>query len=172
MSQIIIRPATKDDAFVIAEISRQTFYDSFIADNTEADMQLFLDKQFATKDLVDEVGAPGNYFFLAYLNNELAGYVRMREGIAHTAFQGKLPIEIARLYAIKTMIGKGIGKALMEHCIAFAKQLQREIIWLGVWEKNYRAIAFYQKFGFKKFGQHDFLLGNDLQTDWEMIKEL
>lgn len=169
---VLIRPATKKDAVIIAEISRQTFYDSFIEDNTEADMQLFLAKQFTTKDLVKEVGAADNYFFLAYFNNELAGYVSMRESHLHSAFHGKSSIEIARIYAVKEMIGKGIGKALMEHCIAFSKKHKKEIIWLGVWENNLRAISFYQKFGFTKFGQQDFLLGNDLQTDWEMMKQL
>lgn len=168
MKRIIIKAATVVDALLIADLSRTTFYDTFVDSNTKEDMELFLKEQFSKEELTKEVGAEHNYFFLAYVDNILAGYVRMVETLGHTAFEDNPAIEIARLYAIKEMIGKGVGKALMEHCIAFAKQLNKEFIWLGVWEKNVRAISFYKKFGFEKFGEHPFLLGHDLQTDWEM----
>lgn len=164
---IIIKPATVADAELIADLSHRTFYDTFVDTNTNEDMELFLNEQFSKEQLIKEVGVGHNYFFLAYADNEISGYVKMVETIGHTAFEDKPTIEIARLYATKEMIGKGVGKALMEYCIAFAKQLNKEFIWLGVWEKNERAILFYKKFGFEKFGEHPFLLGNDLQTDWE-----
>lgn len=163
---ILITNGTVREALLIADLSRKTFYDTFKPDNKKEDLDLFLHQQFTEKELVEEVGKEHNYFFLAYVDNLLSGYVRMVETFNHPAFDGKPVIEIARFYAIKQMIGKGVGKALMEHCIAFSKQLNKEFIWLGVWEKNERAITFYKKFGFEKFGEHPFLLGNDLQVDW------
>ncbi len=168
---ITIRAATKDDAVLIADISRQTFYETFAADNTKENMDKFLNEQFTSTQLISELSKPDNYFFLAYANDEVAGYLKLREN-KQTLLKDKPSIEISRIYAIKKMIGKGIGKLLIEKSIDFAKQKQKQIIWLGVWEKNQRAIDFYNKWGFEKFGEQNFLLGTDLQTDLLMKKEL
>jgi len=170
--QITIRYATKDDAELIADISQQTFYDSFIADNSEEDMQKFLTEQFTKGRLMLEVGSPENIFLLAFIDGEIAGYVKLREGKQPKELQGIQGIEIARIYCATSCIGKGIGKALMQKCIDIAKERNKEVVWLGVWEKNSRAIDFYTKWGFEKFSEQDFLLGNDLQNDWLMKKSL
>jgi diamine N-acetyltransferase len=170
--QVRIRYATQQDAELIADISQQTFYDSFIADNSEEDMQKFLTEQFTKGRLMLEVGAPENTFLLAFIGDEIAGYVKLREGKQPLALQNSNAIEIARIYCTSSCIGKGVGKELMQKSIDIAKEKHKEIVWLGVWEKNKRAIDFYTKWGFEKFGEQDFLLGNDLQNDWLMKKEL
>ncbi|HYH15472.1 MAG TPA: GNAT family N-acetyltransferase [Flavisolibacter sp.] len=169
---LTIREATKEDAVLIADLSRQTFYDTFAADNTKEDMDIFLNKQFTKGRLMLEVGAPENTFLLAYYNDEVAGYVKLREGKLPKSLGTKNALEIARLYAVTAMIGKGVGKALMQASIDMAKERGKEVIWLGVWERNQRAISFYQKCGFEKFDEWDFLLGNDIQRDWLMKKSL
>lgn len=163
---ITIREATTADAALIADLSRQTFYDTFVHENTKEDMDLFLSQQFTRAALIAEVGAPGNIFFIAYDDDAVVGYARLREGSDTTT------LEIARLYAVKERIGKGVGKALMQTCINEAINRNKKTIWLGVWEKNARAIAFYQAWGFEKVGEHDFLLGHDTQRDWIMQKQL
>jgi ribosomal protein S18 acetylase RimI-like enzyme len=162
---IIIREATTEDAALIADLSRETFYDTFAAGNAKEDMDKFLNEQFTREALMQEVGAEGNIFLIALINNEVAGYARLREKDADS-------IEIARIYAATIMIGKGVGKTLMEESVRIARNKKKDFIWLGVWEKNERAIKFYERFGFEKFGEHPFLLGNDLQTDWLMKKML
>lgn len=166
---IIIREATQEDAALIADLSRQTFYETFAAQNTTADMEKFMSEQFTRSALMAEVGAPGNTFLLAYSNDEVAGYARLRENPGAVMDDS---LEIARLYAATAMIGKGVGKVLMQACIdlAYAKKKQR--LWLGVWEKNDRAIRFYTTWGFEKVGEHDFVLGSDVQRDWIMQKTL
>ena len=153
---IIIRFAGKEDAELIADLSRQTFYDSFVSQNTKEDMDMFMNEQFTKEALMKEVGEEGNIFLLAFINEQPAGYVRMREGEKRPEFQNKSSIEIVRIYAIKHSIGKGIGSALMQRCMEIAKEMHREIIWLGVWEHNQQAINFYTKWGFEKFGEHVF----------------
>lgn len=169
---LIIRLATVADAELIADLSRQTFYDSFASQNTKADMDKFMNESFAKEALIKEVGAEGNIFLLAFINNEAVGYVRMREGEKRPEFENKSSVEIARIYAVQHSIGKGTGSALMQNCIDIAKEMNRDIIWLGVWEHNRRAIDFYTKWGFEKFAEHDFVLGNDMQTDWLMKLDL
>lgn len=166
----VIRTATTKDALLIADISRTTFYETFAAQNTKEDMDKFLAEQFTTKDLVAEVGVAGNNFLLAYFNNAIAGYVFLQENNLSANEQNTL--EIKRIYVLKNYIGKGIGKALMQASINLAKDKNKQIIWLGVWEQNRHAIDFYTAWGFKKFDEHDFILGNDVQRDWLMKKQL
>lgn len=169
---LTVRIANTTDAALIAEMSRQTFYDTFADANTKEDMDLFMNEQFTTEKLMAEVGAAGNIFLLAYDGDEALGYVRMHEGEQYAAFNNQPSIEVVRIYATKAAIGKGVGKALMQTCMDIAREQHKKIIWLGVWEHNQRAIDFYAKWGFEKFGTHDFVLGKDVQTDWLMMKQL
>jgi diamine N-acetyltransferase len=170
--QITLRYANADDAELIAGLSRQTFYESFAAHNTKEDMDKFMSEQFTKEALMKEVITPGNIFLLAYADNAVTGYVRMRESKNPPELGDVNAIEIARIYASANFIGKGIGNALMQKCIAIAKEKRKQTTWLGVWEKNWRAIDFYIKWGFKKFAEHDFVLGNDVQRDWLMKKDI
>ena len=167
-----IRLATKDDAVLIADVSRKTFYDTFAADNTKEDMDKFLSEQFTKGRLILEVGAAENIFFLAYIDGTVAGYVKLREGKQPDELKDLNAMEIARLYVLKEFIGQRVGAALMKECISIAKGKGKEVIWLGVWENNKRAIEFYSKWGFEKFSGCDFLLGEDVQRDWLMKKNL
>ena len=172
MNTLTIRIAGKNEAELIADISRQAFYETFAAENTREDMDIFMTKQFSKQKLIEEVGTSGNIFLLAYDGDEVAGYVRLKE-IEQIKDVDKTPsIEIARLYAMTKKIGTGVGSFLMQQSFDMAKKMNRRKIWLGVWEKNLRAIRFYEKWGFEKFGEQDFILGNDIQLDWLMKKYL
>jgi ribosomal protein S18 acetylase RimI-like enzyme len=171
MNEIHIRYATPEDAQLIAELSRRTFYDTFASQNTVENMEKFMNEQFTQERLAAEVGAPSNIFIIAEINGEVAGYARLRE--VNDPPGDELPsIKIARIYAVQNMIGRGIGNALMKKCIDIAYETGKRVIWLGVWEKNERAIQFYSRWGFEKFGEHDFVLGDDLQKDWLMRKQI
>ena len=169
---VSIRYATIDDAMLIADISHQTFYETFASVNRKEDMEKFLNEQFTKGKLILEVGRLDNIFLLAYNAGEIAGYVKLRD-TRIPGLQGNLNgMEIARIYAMASMIGKGVGSALMQASIDIAKEKAKNVIWLGVWEKNERAIEFYTRWGFQKFGETDFLLGDDIQKDWLMKKEI
>ena len=172
MQPIIVRYASSSDAELIADLSRQTFYDSYAAHNTKEDMDKFMNEQFTKQALMNEVITPGNIFLLAYGDGEVKGYVRLRESNAPTELNNINAIEIARIYACTNVIGKGIGSALMQKCIDVARENGKQIIWLGVWPKNQRAVDFYIKWGFEKFADKEFILGNDVQYDWLMKKIL
>jgi ribosomal protein S18 acetylase RimI-like enzyme len=165
-----IRTATIDDAIMIANISQQTFYETFAKDNTEENMEKFLNEQFTKGKLVLEVGSPENTFLIAYNEKEVAGYVKLRDSKPPVQLKEYKALEIARIYSMTHFIGKGVGKLLMESSIDFAKQRKKQIIWLGVWQRNLRAIDFYSKWGFEIFDETDFILGNDIQKDWLMKK--
>ncbi len=169
---IQIKYAAAADAEKIAVLSRQTFYDTFAASNTKDDMDKFMNESFSMEALVNEVTAPGNIFLVALMEGELVGYAKLVLSVNPPELGDAAAIEIGRIYAAQKTIGKGVGKALMQQCLQVAEEKAKELVWLGVWEHNQRAIDFYTKFGFEKFGEHNFLLGNDVQTDWLMKREL
>ena len=171
-STIQIRQAAPVDADMIADISRRTFYDSFAHQNKPEDIAQYMDHQFTRESIIAEVGAPGNIFLLAYLEGQLMGYVRLLEHAPPPGMGEGPAIEIVRLYAEQAAIGQGVGSALMQGTIDLARAQGKHWIWLGVWEHNHRAIGFYTKWGFEKFGDHPFILGSDRQTDWWMKKRL
>jgi len=135
-------------------------------------MDKFLNEQFTYDRLVKEVSAPGNIFLMAEVDGEVVGYARLRDLNNPPELKGAPSMEIARIYSIQSQIGKGVGSALMKECIEIAKEHNKQIVWLGVWKENLRAINFYERWGFEIFGEHEFVLGEDVQTDWLMKKTL
>jgi GNAT superfamily N-acetyltransferase len=173
-SIIEIRLAGSQDAGLVADISRRTFYDSFVAHNSKENMDLFMNEQFTREMQMAEVGASGRVFLLAYLDGEPVGYASMRDRQMDPprGLEGARAIEIVQLYSEQRTIGKGIGKALMRRCLEIAREKNKEWIFLGVWEHNSRAITFYTKWGFERFGEHLFMVGRDPQTDWWMKRKV
>ena len=170
---LTIHIATPKDAALIADLSRETFYNAFAAANTKEDMDKFMNEVFTAEKLMAEFEQPGSIFLLAYAENEVAGYVRLRDkNLPEISLGTDNIIELARIYTISAGTNKGTGTALMQRSIEIAQEKKRQYVWLGVWEKNEKAIRFYERFGFKKFGVHDFVLGNDVQTDWLMMLAL
>lgn len=168
----LIRKADIKDVDLITEISRQTFIETYAAYNSRENMDNFLDESISKDVLIKEVGAPENYFFLVFENDTPVGYMKLREGNSPGELTGINAIEIARIYAVKSSIGKGVGKLMIQECINIAVSKKKELIWLGVWEHNKRAFDFYTKWGFEKFSSYVFKLGNENQTDWLMRKIL
>ncbi len=167
-----IRYANRNDALLIANISHQTFYETFADSNRPEDMDKFLNQQFTKGKLILEVGSPDNIFLLAYENEVVAGYAKLRDARVPLSIGTDNALEIARLYAMKERIGKGVGAALMQKSIEIARGMKKDYLWLGVWENNHKAIEFYRKWGFEKFDDTEFLLGDDLQNDWLMRLKL
>lgn len=165
---ITIRMANLQDANLLAEIGEETFADTFSADNTPDNMAEYLESAFSPEIQARELADPASVFLIADLEGETVGYARLVEGYVPPEVTGQHPIELARIYARKRWIGHGVGTALMQACLDLARGRGADTVWLGVWEKNPRAITFYQKWGFMMVGTQTFQLGDDPQTDWVM----
>ena len=170
---VLIQPAGSEEATLIADLSRKTFQETFGESNTEEDMNLFLSTQFTTEVLEADTRLPHQLFFIAWEEKEPLGYLKLKKHLrGYPNLDLRQPVlEISRIYVVKSALGKGIGQSLMNKAFSVAQTLEMKAIVLGVWELNARAIAFYLKNGFEKAGTHPFLLGNDLQTDWLMVKK-
>lgn len=160
-----IRYATPQDKTLLAEIGAETFYDSFAADNTPENMAAYLAASFGPHIQGRELADAGCRFLIAEIEGEVVGYAQLKFKPAPEAVVGRKPVEIARFYARKGWIGRGVGPELMRSCLQEAGAAGCDVVWLDVWERNPRAIAFYKKWGFEEVGRQSFQLGDDLQQD-------
>ena len=167
-----IRRATIKDTPLIARLGARTFEASFGTDNRLEDMEQYLSSSFSETHIEAQLSNPSSIFLLAYENCKAVGYVMLRVGKKPISVNGSKPIELVRIYLEEEFIGKGYGSALMNSCLEEAKKNGYRMIWLGVWEKNLRAIGFYEKWGFKKVGTKSFVLGSDLQNDYIMARPI
>ena len=167
-----IRYGSPKDAQMLSEFGARTFYDAFAKDNTPENIASYLKESFSTEIQFRELSEPGNVFLIAEAENIPIGYAQLVVNSRDASVKGTRPLEIRRIYAARQHIGKGVGRELMNASIHEAKQRGCNCIWLGVWEKNQRAIDFYKKWGFREVGTHEFLLGSDPQKDFVMEREL
>ena len=175
-SDVVIRRATVDDAPLLATLAASTFADTFAEDNDPADMRAYVATAFGDEVQRAELAEPRHVVLIAEREGEAVGYAMMRDGVAPesipAAFAASDSMEIARLYAVQRHIGAGIGSALMRRCLTEAVTLGRRTVWLGVWERNARAIAFYERWGFVDVGAQTFTLGSDVQHDRVMARRV
>jgi diamine N-acetyltransferase len=165
MQNLHIQKVTLQNLPDVQNIGRQTFFETFRDTNTSENLEKYLDENFNTGQLTKEIRNPGSEFFLAWVSNEVIGYLKINTGKAQTEFKKQDEMEIERIYISKSFWGKSIGQYLLDHALDIALQTRKRLVWLGVWEKNFRAIRFYEKNGFTTFGKHAFKVGEDLQTD-------
>ena len=165
-----IRIATLSDVDVLCQIGAKTFIETYKEQNTPENLQNYLAEKFNEKQISDEIQTPETVFLLVELNQETLGYAKMRVNLAENPDPKALEIE--RIYIDKTYHGQKYGAALIQKCMEVALQKGYQSLWLGVWEYNQKAMAFYERWGFEKFGTHIFQLGDDAQTDYLMSKKL
>lgn len=165
-----IRFAAAQDHTLLAEIGAETFADTFAAENTPENMAAYLAEAFSPAKQAAELAEPGSQFLIIEAAGQPAGYARLKFGQGPACVDARKPMEINRLYARKAWIGKGVGAYLMQACLREARQAGCDVVWLDVWERNPRAIAFYRKWEFAVVGDQEFKLGDDLQNDLIMVR--
>ena len=174
-SRLRIRRATPADAEALSAAAARWFDETFGPRNDPEDMRLYMEKAFGAAKQRAELGDPRRVTLLVEEEGELAGYVylhRTPPGEAHPGVPAGEGVEIQRFYVGSAHHGHGVARRLMESAMETAREMGGELLWLGVWEHNTRAIRFYEKHGFADVGEQDFLLGTDLQHDRVMTRPL
>lgn len=161
----IMRRAGFIDAELLSELGARTFSETFGADNTPEDMAAYIATSFSLAGMEAELNDSRSTFLVAEIDGVAVGYARLLAGDVSESVEGDRPIELVRLYVSAEWHGRGVGEGLMRSCIAEARGQGYRTLWLGVWERNSRARAFYRKWAFHEIGKHIFQLGADRQTD-------
>ncbi|AST91215.1 MULTISPECIES: GNAT family N-acetyltransferase [Sutcliffiella] len=169
---IHIKQCTIDDLKPLQDISYVTFNETFKDQNSPENMKAYLEIAFNLEQLGNELSNPFSKFFFAYVNGEVAGYLKVNTNDAQSEEMGTDSLEIERIYIMSEFQKHGLGKLLYNKAIEIALEHNKEKVWLGVWEKNENAIAFYEKMGFVQTGAHAFIMGDEEQTDFIMTKVL
>jgi ribosomal protein S18 acetylase RimI-like enzyme len=166
-----VRKAEPADADALARFAERVFRETFGPFNAPDDMDLYCLQSFSTSLQAAEIVSPLVVTLLLIAPDAgIVGYAQLREGPPPVEIQEGSAIELVRFYIDTPLHGSGLSRRLMDAVIDEARSRDRRTLWLGVWERNARAIAFYRKAGFTDAGAHAFLLGSDLQTDRLMTR--
>ncbi len=158
--------AAEEDYNVVAEIGRETFYETWRPVNTEEDMQLYLAESFNPEKIKKDIADTSvNTFLIAYYNDKVIGYAKLRNDRMYDEFKGSPALEMERIYVLADYQRHKVGKALMDESLRLAKEGNYEWFWLGVNDENYKAVNFYKQYGFTVFGTKSFKLGNAIDSD-------
>jgi len=173
-----IRTATVADAALLTDLSIVTVREAFGPPHNPVELvEEYTESAFSVAQMTAELSDPRSVFFLLEQNGLAIGYAKMR----WTKPPRQLPavyrrtgavVEIQRIYLLAAYTGQGQGRLAMDHCLAWARQGSYRAVWLGVWERNERALTFYRKAGFERVGFHYFMFGSERQRDYWMLKPL
>ena len=166
------RRAQSTDAARLATLAERTFRATFASSNAPHNMDAHCAKAYGEPIQASEIANPAIETFVCDYDCELVGYAQLRWGTAPTCVLASKAAEIQRIYVDQHWHGKGIAQELMAQMLAAAVRGDADRVWLGVWERNPRAMTFYQKFGFTKVGHHIFQLGEDPQRDWILCRDV
>jgi ribosomal protein S18 acetylase RimI-like enzyme len=174
---VTIRRANAADAPALSRLGGQTFRETFAGDNTPEDMEQYIAAAFTPEQQAMEIADPSSTVLLAEHKDDrgmtdLIGYAHLVSGEVPDSVPGPAPIELKRIYVAKAWHGRRVAQALMDASMEAGRARGARTLWLGVWERNPRAVAFYEKYGFTRVGEQTFVLGHDEQTDWLLARVL
>jgi GNAT superfamily N-acetyltransferase len=166
----IIRPAVLEDAALLADLGARTFRETFEDICSPRDLELFLEDTYGEAKQRAELADPARPAWVLELNGMPAGFLQLRLGHREPCVTGPRPAELQRIYVLRSVQASGLGAALMETALDHARCWGADVLWLGVWENNAKALAFYAHHGFREVGDHVFRIG--LQVDRDLILAL
>jgi ribosomal protein S18 acetylase RimI-like enzyme len=149
----------------LLELAISTFTESYEKMNTPENFRKYISESFNHKKFLSELQEKNSFIFLMKREGHAVGYLKLNIDTAQSEKMDNEAMEIERIYVRKEIQGSGLGKRLLEKSRDVAREKNKKYLWLGVWERNNSAIRFYESQGFKKFGEHPFMLGWDKQTD-------
>ena len=161
-----------EDVNMLQEISYETFNETFKNQNSPENMTSYLEKAFRIEQLKTELKNTSSQFFFVFVYNEIAGYLKINTDNAQSEAMGAESLEVERIYVKSQYQKLGLGQKLFNKAIDVSQELNKKKIWLGVWEKNQNAIAFYKRNGFVQTGAHSFYMGEEEQIDFIMTKTI
>ena len=167
---IALRAATAADIPVLCELGARTFRETYRAINDPREVDEYADAHFTPAEVAGWLDTPAAVTLLAHLDGAPAGYAHVRRGAVAACVADRGAVELSRLYLLASAHGRGIGAALMRRALDEAAALGGRTLWLGVYDRNEKAVAFYESWGFAQVGTHDFEFGGRIYADPVMVR--
>lgn len=167
-----IRKCTGDDLDILLELARTTYEVAFTGLCGKEDMRAYLEASFSREQLLKELENEESNFYLLFEEQRLAGYMKLNAGTAQTDLHDPDALELERIYVLDDFQGQGLGGCLLDRALDLARESGKAYLWLGVWELNEKARAFYASQDFYAIGNHAFIMGDDIQNDLILRKDL
>lgn len=172
MQQLEITACQPEDLEILKMVGIETFNDTFAAQNTVENMQQYLERAYADEKLLEELRNKDSFFYFLKDQGEILGYIKLNIEQAQTEKIAENSLEVERIYIRKAHFRKGYGKQLLQFAQEKANDFGKMTLWLGVWEYNFNAQSFYKKMGFNRIGEHSFVMGDDEQIDFILLKNI
>ena len=169
---VVIRRATEADAELLSEMALRIFLDTFAAQNRPADVAMHAERSYSPAIQLAELRDGSKTYLIAEVDGEAAGFAMVGEPESESCFAFDSPVELFRFYIYKQWHGQGVAAPMMDEVEKIARALGGRTLCLGVWEHNTRAIRYYEKTGFRDAGSQPYILGEDVQTDRVMVRDL
>jgi len=166
-----IRFVQESEITLLKDISIKTFVDAFGTQNKPSDMAMYIEESRNIDQVRLEFEDPNQLlYFVEDDDQQVIGFMKINKGGKQTENYPIPNIELERIYLLEGNQGKGYGENMLAFFEELGNSLKVSMLWLGVWKENPRAVKFYQRHGFEIFGEHDYLLGTDLQRDFVLRK--
>lgn len=172
MDSFTIRPAGLADAGILADLGARTFCETFQSICSSEDLAAYVAATYGEARQRAELADPARPGMVLEVDGVPAGFVQLRLGHREPGVRGLRPVELQRIYVLRAHHGTGLGAALMEASVNQARDWRADVLWLGVWEHNDRALAFYARSGFREAGEHVFMIGRQVDRDLILVKDL
>lgn len=167
-----IRLAEESDAEALYALAKRTFIETYEKDNSPENMAVYLAETFAPEKQLQEIRDPNRIIALGWSGDQPIGFFHLLKCPPHPSVKGPKPIELLRLYLDLGWQGRGAGAALLQEAMKTASGQGYQTMWLTVWERNFKAQKFYEKYGFATVGTSEFAVSTDIQTDLVMARVL
>ncbi|HEY3271103.1 MAG TPA: GNAT family N-acetyltransferase [Geothrix sp.] len=172
MPAFTIRPATPEDAAILADLGARTFRETFEQHTSGPDLEAFLAAAYGEAIQRAELADPSRPARVLEVDGVPAGFLQLRLGHREPGVPGVRPVELQRIYVLREAQGGGRGAALMAEALEIARAWGADILWLGVWENNHKAVGFYVRSGFREVGDHIFQIGDQVDRDLILARDL
>lgn len=161
----LLRTATVGDAAALAAFAGQAFADTYRDLSDAGEIADYVAEHFQPEVMAAVLADPACTTLLAEVAGELAGYAILRDTLAPACVAGPAPLKLWRLYLGQAHVGQGLGARLMQAAHELAHQRGGHTLWLTVYDRNVRAVQFYERLGFARVGGSEFLFGGQIYID-------
>lgn len=156
-----IQKAHISDAPILSQVAIEAFMPAHGHSSPEKDMQNYIQSNFNSENLAEEIQNSANTYYLLFDSEKLIGYYKINLNLSCEFIDSSSVVYMSRLYILPSYYNKGSGKLLLDHAKEISRKNKQSGMWLKVWIKNERAIDFYKKQGFTIIGKSDFVISEN-----------